>query len=111
VLLVGRFYYWTEEEFANERGELRNLIERLLQLLFLIRVHYFNFSFSLYEFLAKFRVSIPHSMLSNQWHEVINEQILQYDNVSPCANFINMLQADNEPFVVLNRYGMLLCAY
>jgi hypothetical protein len=82
-----------------------SLIERLLQLLFIIRLRLFNFSHDLAEFLKKFLSKIGYFVtLSQQWLDVIDTQIkFHHDNIVSIPCFVNMLQNAGEPFVVLKR--------
>jgi hypothetical protein len=94
------------EAFKDEIIVRHSLIDRLLQLMFVIRINTFReFSFDLAEFLKKFNYSYYHNYnisLTREWTNIIASQISNVGNPYSCIDFVEYL---GEPFVMLVRFG------
>jgi hypothetical protein len=96
------------QTFQYEREIRLPLIERLLHLMFIIRLNTFReFSVDLTDFLLGFRNSYERNYeitLTPQWLGVIQSQIKNYNSARSCIDFLEMVRLSGEPYVKLVKY-------
>lgn len=107
-ILSGKLYGWFQC-FNYEATKSQALVNRLLQLMFIIRVNaYHEYSYELYEFLEDFNryYSMNYSSpLSIEWQSVIKSQIKGYRSTTSCEDFVSMLYRLGEPCVIVTKYS------
>lgn len=111
-MCLGRLFAWVES-FPAEKGFVQPFIERLLQLLFLIRLNSLDFSYDLAEYLQQFlrshsQYSVYGFALSRLWTHVINSQIRNHKYVQSSYDYLKAAAQNGDLFVVLKRYDLAL---
>lgn len=104
-LHLGRFFAWIAFPFEN--AVRRNLVERLLQLVFLIRINHYDFPFDLSALLRKFMIDLPtyNFNLPPHWRAIVESQINLPPHDLCCAQFVNMMHTGlGETYCLLKRY-------
>jgi hypothetical protein len=92
-------------EFLFENSIRTQLVERLLQLVFLIRINHKDFSEDLSALLTEFQKESDtfNISLSTKWSNLIKTQIPNPNSMAPCEQFVTMLQSFGDTCCQLRR--------
>jgi hypothetical protein len=101
------------EVFKLEDSTRSYLVERLLQLAFLIRINNVDFDSDLTELLKdfKYKLGTYNICIPKQWEKVIDSQIKSQHSIHNCTLFVDMMHSAGEPYCIIKRYFMQICIF